>query len=60
MRNPLTSLSLAVIKIYQICISPFLGTNCRYHPSCSGYTREALRRHGLPKGFALGFFQILR
>lgn len=60
MKNPMASLSLLAIVGYRFCISPFLGNRCRYAPTCSHYTSEALRRHGFFKGLALGFFRILR
>ncbi len=34
------------IKIYQLCISPFLGKNCRFYPTCSDYAKEAIQKHG--------------
>jgi len=41
---------LLLIRVYQLAISPMLGNRCRFHPSCSEYSMEALRRHGLIKG----------
>ncbi|MBP6577733.1 MAG: membrane protein insertion efficiency factor YidD [Chryseobacterium sp.] len=41
---------VVLIKFYQLAISPFLGKNCRYEPTCSHYTLEALKVHGLIKG----------
>ena len=38
---------LWLIRGYQLAISPMLGNRCRFHPSCSDYAIEALRRHGL-------------
>lgn len=49
---------LVAIKIYQQAISPWLGNNCRYSPSCSAYTAEALQTHGLWKGGWLGVKRI--
>ena len=37
---------IAIIKGYQLIISPHLGQCCRFHPSCSCYAREAIERHG--------------
>tara|TARA_Y100000590_G_scaffold435507_1_gene555006 strand:- start:34 stop:282 length:249 start_codon:yes stop_codon:yes gene_type:complete len=45
------------IKIYQLIISPLLGQNCRYLPTCSEYTKESLKTHGLIKG---SYFAIKR
>lgn len=50
---------VVLIKFYQLAISPWLGKNCRYEPTCSHYTLEALRVHGLLKGFYLGTKRIL-
>ncbi len=47
------------IRLYQIFISPFFGETCRYHPTCSEYTKEALSRHGVLKGLFLGTRRIL-
>jgi uncharacterized protein len=51
---------LALIKIYQRAISPFLGNACRYYPSCSAYTAEAVGKYGVPKGLFLGAKRLLR
>ena len=42
---------IIIIKTYQFLISPFLGNRCRYLPTCSEYFIEALKTHGLKKGF---------
>ncbi len=43
-------LLIKLIKIYQYTISPFLPNSCRYSPTCSVYSIEALKRHGFIKG----------
>ena len=48
------------MRFYQRCISPYLGKNCRYHPTCSQYMIEALMIHGIFKGLLLGTKRILR
>ena len=53
-------LVLALLKLYRLAISPFLGRNCRFHPSCSVYAIEAVERHGALKGGWLGVRRILR
>ncbi|TLX73050.1 membrane protein insertion efficiency factor YidD [Labilibacter sediminis] len=47
------------IKIYQHVISPMLGTSCRYTPSCSAYSIEAIKKHGPFKGMYLAIKRIL-
>jgi hypothetical protein len=54
------AIALVLIKLYRIVFSPFLGTHCRYYPSCSVYTAEAIRRHGFWKGAFLGGKRLLR
>ncbi|KFC21644.1 MULTISPECIES: membrane protein insertion efficiency factor YidD [Chryseobacterium group] len=49
---------VVLIKFYQLAISPFLGKNCRYDPTCSHYTLEALKVHGLIKGSWLAMKRI--
>ena len=49
-----------VIVIYQKIVSPLLGSRCRFYPSCSEYTRQALVKYGLFKGLFLGSKRILK
>ena len=49
-----------IIKIYQFLISPLLGNNCRFLPTCSEYFIEALKIHGITKGSKLGFKRIFK
>lgn len=56
----MTRLALAAITLYQYLLSPFLGRQCRFAPSCSEYAREAITRHGVLKGTWLGMRRILR
>jgi putative membrane protein insertion efficiency factor len=51
---------ILLIKIYRIFISPLLGKNCIYTPSCSEYGIIALRKHGIFKGSFLTAKRILR
>ena len=44
---------LALLRLYKLCISPYLGQNCRFHPSCSDYASDAVRCHGVIHGSAL-------
>jgi uncharacterized protein len=47
------TLLLLLLRAYKLGISPFLGQNCRFYPSCSDYAAEAVREHGALKGSAL-------
>ncbi|MCV6612834.1 MAG: membrane protein insertion efficiency factor YidD [Amphritea sp.] len=47
-----------LIRIYQYMISPFLGQNCRFYPTCSAYTLEAIETHGIVKGLWLSIKRI--
>lgn len=49
-----------LIKGYQVFISPMLGQNCRFHPTCSCYAHQALDRHGLVKGTWLSLKRIMK
>jgi putative membrane protein insertion efficiency factor len=49
-----------VVRIYQICISPWLGANCRYEPSCSNYMILAVRKYGPLRGSWRGICRIAR
>lgn len=55
-----TGLLIRLVRLYQIAISPFLGNNCRFYPSCSSYMIEAIQVHGILKGLYLGTRRILR
>lgn len=49
-----------LIDAYKVAISPFLPSACRFTPTCSAYSREALLRHGALKGSALSVKRILK
>ncbi|MCF0174558.1 MAG: membrane protein insertion efficiency factor YidD [Bacteroidales bacterium] len=51
---------VALIRFYQVCISPYTPPACRYVPTCSQYALEAFRVHGVFKGFYLSVRRILR
>lgn len=53
-------LFIGLVKLYQYTISPLLGNNCRFYPSCSHYMIEAIEVHGLMKGIWLGTRRILK
>lgn len=49
-----------LIRVYQLCLSQFSTGSCRYLPSCSSYTMEAIEVHGALRGGWLGLRRILR
>ena len=51
---------IKLIRGYQKYISPGLGNHCKYLPTCSQYMIDALEKHGVIKGLALGIWRILR
>lgn len=51
---------VAFIRLYQITLSPLLGQNCRFTPSCSRYAIEAIEKHGAFKGLVYAVRRILR
>ena len=57
--NIFTNIIIKFIKIYKFLISPLLGSSCRYMPSCSEYSIEALRTKGFLKGSYLSLKRIL-
>lgn len=48
------------IRLYQLILSPLLGGQCRFYPSCSSYTREAIEKYGVLKGILLGGKRLLK
>ena len=57
--NILTNILIKFIKSYKFLISPFLGQSCRYLPTCSEYSIEALKEFGLIKGIFISLKRIL-
>lgn len=53
-------IAILVIRGYQLLLSPLLGNNCRYHPTCSEYAIEAISAHGLVRGAWLATRRIGR
>lgn len=55
-----TRLALAGVRGYQIFLGPFFGGSCKFQPSCSQYTYEAIQRFGARRGVWLGLKRFLR
>ncbi|WP_375056600.1 membrane protein insertion efficiency factor YidD [Zobellella sp. DQSA1] len=58
--SPLQWLSIGLIRLYQLVISPLLGPRCRFTPTCSQYAIEAIRLHGFLKGGWLTAKRLLK
>lgn len=58
--TPLAWVLALPVRAYRVTFSPWVGHNCRYHPTCSAYALEALQKHGGIKGGYLAFRRILR
>lgn len=50
----------ALVRLYQLAISPLIPSSCNYYPTCSEYTRQAILSHGPIKGTAMGIMRIGR
>ena len=51
---------MLLVRGYRLLLKPWLGNACRFEPTCSAYTLEALQRHGALRGSALGGWRLLR
>ncbi|MBU3643768.1 MAG: membrane protein insertion efficiency factor YidD [Candidatus Methylopumilus sp.] len=49
-----------LIRLYQICISPMLGRNCRFHPTCSSYCYQAYEKYNFFHATAKSIWRILK
>ena len=58
--TPLAHLAALPIRAYRLLLSPWLGLNCRYQPTCSAYALEALEKHGAIRGTWLAIRRIVR
>ena len=54
------NLCVLVLRLYRAVISPLYGDVCRYYPSCSSYTLQAIQHHGVVRGVWLGTRRIAR
>ena len=60
MKTALLSALIGLLKGYRYFVSPWLGSNCRFYPSCSVYASEALQQHGVWQGGRLALWRIVR
>ena len=51
---------IKIIKLYQLILSPLLGSNCRFEPTCSQYFIEAVEMNGALKGSVMGIKRLLK
>ena len=51
---------MSAIRLYQRAISPFLPVTCRYQPTCSEYSHQAISKHGLMRGLGLTLHRLTR
>jgi len=58
--NLFVKILVCIITGYQYLISPLLPRSCRFHPTCSEYTKEALLKYGMFKGLFFSFKRVLR
>ena len=58
--NSLKTFFISLIKFYKIFLSPFLGANCRYVPTCSDYAIQSIEQKGIIRGLYYSFKRILK
>jgi uncharacterized protein len=58
--TPLARIAALPVQAYRLLLSPWLGMNCRYQPTCSAYALEALEKHGAIRGTWLAVRRIVR
>ena len=56
----MTKIFIGLIRVYQRFISPLFPPSCRYYPTCSNYSVQAIQKHGAIKGSLMGIARILR
>jgi putative membrane protein insertion efficiency factor len=59
-RSAIRTGAVLPIRLYQLLISPLFPASCKYHPSCSQYAVDAIRKHGVLKGSAKAAWRLLR
>ena len=58
--SPLAHIVALPVRAYRLVLSPWVGMNCRYHPTCSAYALEALEKHGAFRGTLLTVRRIAK
>ena len=51
---------IGVVRLYQVTLSPLVGRQCRFQPTCSNYTIEAIQKYGAIRGTLKGAWRIVR
>jgi uncharacterized protein len=51
---------MGTLRVYKLCVSPFLPSACRFYPTCSEYMREAVARYGVARGVWMGLGRLAR
>nr|WP_246534872.1 membrane protein insertion efficiency factor YidD [Wohlfahrtiimonas chitiniclastica] len=59
-RKVVKTILIGLIKLYQLILSPWVGQQCRFTPSCSNYSIEAIQKYGAIKGCWLTFKRLIR
>ncbi len=54
------SLLIGLVKAYRLLLSPWLGSSCRFEPTCSAYALQVLHTHGATRGSALTVWRLVR
>jgi putative membrane protein insertion efficiency factor len=58
--RPFNQIAIKLLRLYQITLSPFIGMNCKFEPSCSQYACDCFKSYGFFKSFGLMVWRILR
>lgn len=54
------NLLILLVRMYQVCLSPMLGSNCKFQPTCSAYFIECVKKYGAVRGSLKGTWRICR
>lgn len=58
--SPARALLIGLVKLYRLTLSGWLGSQCRFHPTCSRYAEDAIRTHGAIRGMLMAAWRIAR